>query len=125
MTGLSGGVKEAEVNYTSTDYYSNNVSATVKFTVNRANSTINITQDGRNVIANVTAGAGALAAGSTAFAVGDKAVKAVTKTVDKGAYDIEKEQNQKVYSKITFREKGEKVDKETGLRTKFYKKETK
>ena len=75
--------------------------------------------------ANVAAGAGALAAGSTAFAAGDKAVKAVTKTVDKGAYDIEKEQNQRVYSKITFREKGEKVDKETGLRTKFYKKETK
>lgn len=74
--------------------------------------------------ANVAAGAGALAVGSTAMSVGDKAVKAVTKTVDKGAYDMEKEQNQKVYSTVTFREKGVKVDKKTGLRTKFTKKKT-
>ena len=76
-------------------------------------------------LANLEAGAAAMAGGLGAMAVGEKAVNAVTKTVDKGAYDIEKEQNQKVYSMVTFREKGTRVDKKTGLRTKFTKKKTK
>lgn len=81
--------------------------------------------DRNAALATIGGGVGAIGVGSTAMGLGDKAVRAVTKTVDNGAYDIEKEQEQKVYSKITFREKGEKVDKTTGLRTKFYKKETK
>jgi hypothetical protein len=75
--------------------------------------------------ANIGAGAAAMAGGLGAMSVGEKAVKAVTKTVDKGAYDIEKEQNQKVYSMVTFKEKGTRVDKKTGLRTKFTRKKTK
>ena len=81
--------------------------------------------DRNAALATIGGGVGALAAGSTAMSLGDKAVKAVTKTVDNRAYDIEKEQNQKVYSKITFKEKGETTDKNTGLRMKFYKKKTK
>ena len=84
--------------------------------------------DRNAALATIGGGVGAISVGGAAMGLGDKAVKSVTKTVDKGAYEMEDEQNQKVYSKIskiTFREKGVKTDKETGLRTKFYKKETK
>ena len=74
--------------------------------------------------ATIAGGVGALAAGTTAMAVGDKAVKAVTKTVDKGAYKMEEEQNQKVYSEETVVKKGIKFYPKTGKKTKFLRKST-
>ena len=57
LTGLSGGVKEATVLFTTTDYCNNNSTAKAKFVVNRANSTVAITQNGTDVIATVTTNA--------------------------------------------------------------------
>ena len=57
LTGLSGGVKEAEIRFTSTDNYTNDINDTSKFVVNKAESTIVITNDTTTVIATVTANA--------------------------------------------------------------------
>ncbi len=75
-------------------------------------------------LANLEAGGAAFLGGTMAIGAGDKAVKAVTKTIDNRAYDIEKEQDQKVYSKIVFKDKGVKKDPRTGELIKFKKKET-
>ena len=57
LTGLSGGVKDALVNFTTSDNYNSNLTANVKFNINKAKSTVIITQVGQNVIATVTTNA--------------------------------------------------------------------
>ena len=57
LTGLSAGVKEALVNFTSTDAYHNNASTIVKFVVFKAKSQVNLTNESTSVVAKVTDGA--------------------------------------------------------------------
>ena len=60
LTGLSGGVKEAEIRFVSTDNYTNDINDTAKFVVNKAEkaeSAIVITNDTTTVIATVTTNA--------------------------------------------------------------------
>ena len=57
LTGLSGGVKDATAVFTVSDDVNSNATGTAKFTVNKAKSQVNITVDGKNVIATVTDGA--------------------------------------------------------------------
>ena len=54
ITGLSGGVKEAEIRFISTDKYNNDLNATAKFVVNKADSTVVITNTSATVIATVS-----------------------------------------------------------------------
>ena len=53
LTGLSAGVKDALVNFTTSDKYNFNNTSKVKFNINKKQSTVIITQDGQNVIATV------------------------------------------------------------------------
>ena len=57
LTGLTAGSKEATVNFTSSDKYNDNATVTTKFTINKANSTVIISNSGSNVTATVTPGA--------------------------------------------------------------------
>ena len=57
LTGLSAGVKEALVNFTSTDAYHNNASTIVKFVVFKAKSQVNLTNESTSIVAKVTDGA--------------------------------------------------------------------
>ena len=68
LTGLSGGAKEALVNFTTSDKYNFNATTNAKFTVYRNVSSVVVTQDNKNVIATVTDGA----TGSVTFYVNGK-----------------------------------------------------
>ncbi|WP_458406370.1 Ig-like domain repeat protein, partial [Methanobrevibacter sp.] len=57
LTNLSGGSKVAFVNFTTSDDYNNNATATAKFIVNKANSTVTLSRNGTAVIATVNDGA--------------------------------------------------------------------
>ena len=57
MAGLSGGIKNAAVEFTTADVYNANATATDKFTVRKANSTVSVVVDGVDVIATVNEGA--------------------------------------------------------------------
>ena len=57
LEGLSAGVKDALINFTTSDNYNGNLTSAVKFHIIKAKSTVNITQENQNVIATVTSGA--------------------------------------------------------------------
>ncbi|WP_458406316.1 Ig-like domain repeat protein [Methanobrevibacter sp.] len=73
LTGLSGGVKEAEIRFITNDTYNNDMNATYKFVVYQANTTVVIS----NVSATVVATVNATATGKVTFIV-----NGVNKTVD-------------------------------------------
>ena len=57
LTGLSAGVKDASVNFTTSDKYNFNSTVKVKFNINKKESSVIITQNGQNIIATVPADA--------------------------------------------------------------------
>ncbi|WP_458405407.1 beta strand repeat-containing protein [Methanobrevibacter sp.] len=68
LTRLAGGVHEVTVKFITNDDYNNNITTTAKFTVNRAVSSVLITQRGVDVIATVTTNA----TGNVTFIVNGK-----------------------------------------------------
>ena len=73
LIGLSGGVKEATVNFTTSDKHNFNATTAVKFTVLKHTSTIEISQEGIDVMATITPNG---ATGTVTFYVNGKKFEA-------------------------------------------------
>ncbi|WP_458405445.1 hypothetical protein, partial [Methanobrevibacter sp.] len=57
ITGLAAGVKDAVIKFETNDTYNNNISATARFNINKADSSVKITRNGTDLIATVTTNA--------------------------------------------------------------------
>ena len=79
LTGLSGGMKVAEIRFITTDNYNNNALATASFTVLKANTTIDVTfTNPKHVGDNVTVN----------LVLNEKVNGTVTLTVDNENYTV-------------------------------------